>query len=302
MRARNELPLLNQLLTHGYRAVLESNPAFTAAAMEALVWPMRGRNVSFLGMLQRMGLEIGGLASVGTNPLGFLSAVLPESASLFETIGSGEHVAANMLFSHGGIDAGHHAQMLGPLGERRNLELSRSSRPLREDEVSRFPGIDMEPKERRRMETIAAEFDSAQQIIDGNEVDLLVLRIEPLDLLTHAFFRDLLGGEQDDGGSPLLAAYRYIDHRLAQIYARIDRDDILLVMSDHGIRTAMEHETDALFVIAGAGVPSGRAPGKPHLRGVPRILAGLLGIETPWPDSGIAAWVEAPAESRAASL
>ncbi|MBW2391550.1 MAG: alkaline phosphatase family protein [Deltaproteobacteria bacterium] len=302
LRARNELPLLDQLLTQGYRAVLESSPAFTAAAMEALVWPMRGKSVSFLGMLQRMGLEIGGLASVGKNPLGFLSAVLPESASLFETIGSGEHVVANMLFSHGGIEAGHHAQMLGPLGEQRELELSQSFRALREDEISRFPGIEMEPRQRRRIETIAAEFDSAETIIRAAEVDLLVLRIEPLDLLTHAFFRDLLSGEQDDGKSPLLSAYRYIDDRLAQIYEMIDRDDVLLVMSDHGIRTAMEHETDALFVLAGEGIPTGRAPGEPHLRGVPRILAGLLGIETPWPDSGIASWVEAPPESRAASL
>ncbi len=302
LRARNELPLLDRLLTRGYRAVLESSPAFTAAAMEALVWPMRGRSVSFLGMLQRMGLEIGGLASVGKNPLGFLSAVLPESASLFETIGSGQYVAANMLFTHGGIAAGHHAEMLGPMGEQRELALFQSFRALREDEISRFPGIDMEPRQRRRIETIAAEFDSAEMIIREAEVDLLVLRIEPLDLLTHAFFRDLLSGEQDDGKSPLLAAYRYIDDRLAQIYAMIDRDDVLLVMSDHGIRTAMEHETDALFVLAGEGIPTGRAPGKPHLRGVPRILAGLLGIETPWPDSGVASWVEAPPESRAASL
>lgn len=302
LRARNELPLLDRLLTHGYRAVLESKPAFTAAAMEALVWPLRGRAVSFLGMVQRMGLEVAGLASVGKNPLGFLSAVLPESESLFERIGSGERVAANMLFSHGGIAAGHHAQLLGPLGERRELELSQSFRSLRASELSRFPGIDMEPRQRRHMETIAAEFDSAQQIIRQGEVDLLVLRIEPLDLLTHAFFRELLAGGQDDGKSPLLAAYRYIDARLAQLYEMIDRDDVLLVMSDHGIRSPMEHETDALFVLAGAGIPSGRAPGQPHLRGVPRILAGLLGIDTPWPDSGIASWIETPPESRAASL
>ena len=112
----------------------------------------------------------------------------------------------------------------------------------------------------------------------------------------------MLSGGQDDGKSPLLAAYRYIDARLAEVYAAMDRDDVLLVMSDHGIRTPMEHETDALFVLAGAGVPTGRAPGQPHLRGVPRILAGLLGIETEWPDSGVASWVEVPASSQAASL
>lgn len=270
--------------------------------MEALVWPMRGRSVSFLGLVQRLGLELAGLSPVGENPLGFLSAVLPESESLFERIGSSDRVAANMLFSHGGIDAGHHAQTIGPLGERRKLSLAHSVRTLTNEELSRFPGIDMGPRQRRRMETIAAEFDSAAEIIRTGEVDLLVLRIEPLDLLTHAFFRDLLTGGQDDGKSPLLAAYRYIDARLAELYRSMDADDILLVMSDHGIRTPMEHETDALFVLAGGGIPVGRAPGRPHLRGVPRVLAGLLGIKTEWPDSGVASWVEVDTPTRAASL
>jgi len=291
LRARGELPLLDHLMRSGYRAVLSSQPAFTAAAMEALVWPDRGQEVSFVGLMHRMGLEIGGLASVGKNPLGFLAAVLPESESLFERLGAGELVTANMLFSHGGIEAGHHAQILGPFSEARRLELSRSFRPLRDEERSRFPGLDMGPRQRRHMETIAAEFDTAQQIIERGEVDLLMLRIEPLDLLTHAFFGDLLKGGQDDGKSPLLAAYRYIDHRLVTLYGQMDADDVLLVMSDHGIRTPMEHEEDALFVLAGAGIPRGRAPGQPHLRGVPRILAGLLGVETPWPDSGVASWI-----------
>jgi hypothetical protein len=302
LRARGELPLLNHLLDHGYRAVLESNPAFTAAAMEALVWPMRGRTVSFLGLVQRMGLELGGLASVGENPLGFLSSVLPESESLFARIGSGEHVAANMLFSHGGIDAGHHAQTVGPLGAQRKLSLRNSARTLTGEELRLFPGIDVGPRQRRRMETIAAEFDSATDILQRGEVDFLLLRVEPLDLLTHAFFKDLLKGGQDNGKSPLLAAYRYIDTRLAEVYESMDRDDVLLVMSDHGIRTPMQHETDALFVLAGAEIPSGRAPGQPHLRGVPRILAGLLGIETEWPETGIASWVEGFVPSRSAAL
>ncbi len=299
LRARDELPFMDAMLEDGYRAVLESRPAFTAAAMEALVWPERDREVSFLGLLHRMGLEIGGLSSVGRNPFGFLSAVLPSSESLFERLGSGRFVVANMLFSHGGIDAGHHAQTIGPLGEKRELELAGSFRPLRPDELERFPQIDLGPRQRRRMETIASEFDSAVAIVERGEVDLLVLRIEPLDLLTHAFFRDLLRGGQDDGRSPLLEAYRYIDWRLADVMSAIDRDDILIVMSDHGIRTPMEHEEDAIFVMTGPGVPQGRAPGQPHLRGVPRIVAAALGVETRWPDSGVASWLEAPPGSGA---
>ena len=116
----------------------------------------------------------------------------------------------------------------------------------------------------------------------------------------HAFFGALVEGRQDDGESPLLEAYRYIDSRLAELHAAMDRDDLLIVLSDHGIRTAMEHEEDAIFVAIGEGVPRGRASGMPRLDGVPRVLAQLMGVkmgvemgvERNWPDSGLAPWAE----------
>ena len=61
-------------------------------------------------------------------------------------------------------------------------------------------------------------------------------------------------------------------------------------MSDHGIRTTMQHDPSAVFVAVGAGVPHGRAAGRPALVGVARVLAGLLGVETDWPDTGVAPW------------
>jgi hypothetical protein len=50
----------------------------------------------------------------------------------------------------------------------------------------------------------------------------------------------------------------------------------------------MEHSPQALFVAVGGGVPVGRAPGEPDLRGVSRVLADLLGVATEWPDLGVA--------------
>ncbi len=296
LRARGELPLHDHLLARGRRAVLESAPAFTAAAMESLVWPMRGREISFVGLVQRMGLELGGLSSVGKNPLDFLSVILPESESLFQVLGAGDRVAANLLFSHGGIDAGRHAQMLGPEGLERKVELDPASRAITHVEHRDFPRLPSGGRDGRHIETIAAEFDSAIEIARAGEVDLLMLRIESLDLLTHAFFGELLQEGQDDGTSPLLASYRYIDARLAALYRELDRDDYLIVMSDHGIRTPMEHESDAFFVLVGQGVPQGRASGRPHLRGVPRLLAALQGVDTEWPSSGLEALVEPESE------
>jgi hypothetical protein len=294
LRARRELPFLDVLLRTGHRAVLDSFPPLTATAMESLVWPGRGRQITFLGLVHHLGVELAGLASVGRNPVDFLSGVQPEGRSLFETVGAGEKVAANMLFSHGMIDAGRHAELVGPNGARRAARAIRAVRPISEPERERFPVLASSPHPQfpPLVESVAAEMDAAVEMAREGDVDLLVIRIEPLDILTHALFQELKRTGQDDGRSPLLGVYRYLDERLAQLDAVLDRDDVLVVMSDHGIRTAMEHERDAIFVAAGAGLPALRVPGRPDLRGVPRALAALFAIETSWPASELGRSVE----------
>jgi hypothetical protein len=136
---------------------------------------------------------------------------------------------------------------------------------------------------------MAAELDAAVELARAGEVDLLLLRVEPLDILTHGFFTELMRPMQDDGEATLLWAYRYIDRRLREVTQALDADDVLIVMSDHGIRTALEHDESAFFVAVGAGLPAGRVPGRPHLRGVPQLLAELLGVPADWPETGLAA-------------
>jgi predicted AlkP superfamily phosphohydrolase/phosphomutase len=140
------------------------------------------------------------------------------------------------------------------------------------------------------VQTIAAELDGTQQVLRENEIDLVAVRIEPLDILTHAHFAEAVSDGQDDGQGLLFEVYRYLDARIGALHPYLDGDDVLIVMSDHGIRTAMEHDRPAMFVATGAGVPVGRAGGNPSLRGVSRVLADLLGVATDWPDTGVASW------------
>ncbi len=301
LRARDELPFLEFMLRAGSRAVLTVDPPMTAVAMEKLVWPSRGGSLSFVSLVHRFGIEIGGLESVGKNPFGFLEAFLPEGRDLFEELGAGNRVVANMLFSHGAIDAGHHAQVTGPHGKRRVLESIQASRPLRAEELRQMPRLSRRD-ERARAEAVAAEFDVARKLVDDRDIDMLLLRIEPLDLLTHTLFAELLESGQDDGSPALLEAYRYIDTRLVELYEALDEDDVLIVMSDHGIRTAMVHERDAIFVALGLGIPAGgRAEGTPDLAGIPFVLAGLLGAETGWANTGAASWMGGSSERLAGS-
>lgn len=295
LTARGELPVLDALLRVGHRAVLDSDPPLTAAALEALVWPTRRGDASLLGLVHRMGVELAGLASVGDNPFASLAWVLPESEDLFSTIGAGDRTAANLLLAHGGIRAGRHGEVSGPQGSRRRVAIGHSARDLDERERARWPGLAAPQSEQDRLyvRTIAAELDATESILRAGEVDFTAVRIEPLDILTHAHFAGLVLEGQDDGLGFLYDVYRYIDARLASIDAALDEDDVLIVMSDHGIRTAMEHARESFFVAVGGGVPPGRAEGMPALRGVSRAVADLLGVATDWPDTGIAPWAGA---------
>ena len=290
LRARGELPVLDALLAQGYRAVLDSNPPLTAAALEALVWPRRHGDASFVGLVHQLGTEIAGLASVGDNPLDWLAWILPESDDLFAVVGAGEHSAVNLLLAHGGIRAGRHGEVSGPHGARRLLALGSTERDLDAAERARWPELAAldSARDALYLRTIAAELDVATELARGGAIDLVAIRIEPLDILTHAHFAEISADGQDDGAGLLFSVYRYIDARLAALHDALDADDVLIVMSDHGIRTAMEHSRDAIFVAAGRDIAPGRAAGRPELRGVSRAVADLLAVPTDWPATGVA--------------
>jgi hypothetical protein len=291
LRARGELPFQDHLFAEGFRAVLESRPAFTAAALQSLVWPSRPTDSGTLGWIHHLGLELAGLEAIGRNPVDWLRSLLPARPNLFESLGANRLVAANMLLAHGHLDAGRHAEIIGPNGRRRNLASQNAYRTLHGDEVMRHPALLQDAASQRFAETIAAEMDAAEQIARNDEVDFLFLRLEALDLMTHAHFGAVDGTGQDDGRGALLASYRYIDDRLSDLYALLDEDDWFVLLSDHGIRSSMQHEEDAIFVVEGRGVPQGRAPGQPALRGVSRSLAAMLQIETDWPETGATPWL-----------
>jgi hypothetical protein len=299
LRARGELPVLSGLLDTGYRAVMLSDPPLTGAALESLVWPSRRADTSFVGLVHRFGVELAGLASIGDNPFDALSWLLPEAPDLFSTIGAGPFSAANLLFAHGGIRAGRHGELTGPEGRRRRIPVGTSARDLDREERERFPALAAVQRERDaiHLRTIAAEFDSAEALMREGEVDLLALRIEPLDILTHAHFAEAVRDGQDDGRGLLFSIYRYIDARLGAVHELLDEDDVFIVMSDHGIRTAMEHSRFAFFVATGPGVPRGRAAGEPNLRGVSRVVADLFGVATDWPETGVAPWTRSLARA-----
>ena len=136
---------------------------------------------------------------------------------------------------------------------------------------------------------MAADFDNVVRLAAPAGPELVVIRVASLDLITHAKYPAVVQEGQDDGQPLLYHVYRFIDRRLNELYRTLDGNDVLVVMSDDGIRTALEHDPQALFIAAGSGVPAGRLPGQPELRGVPRMIADFFGVGTTWPATGLEA-------------
>lgn len=281
--ARGELPNFERLMARGLRAVVESRPAFTAAAMDALTHPAQPASQSPLAVVHQLGVELAANSFVGDNPFEALGWLLPARRGLFATLGAGERVVVNLLFSEGRIDGGRHGEQVGPGGAVRPFEDWRRRRGLTPEERHDLGHLLEDPNRRAWIEEMAADFDTAERVARDGEVDLLLLRIDPFDPASHSGFGPTATGEQDDGRPFLFDFYRYADQRLGDLAAAMDGDDILVVMSDHGIRTAIEHSPWAVFVAVGEDLPPGRVAGTPALRTVPHLLADWLGVETDWP-------------------
>ena len=287
-RARGELPAFDALIRSGYRAVLDSDPPFTSVAVRSIVKPGGRRTGGVLGVLHALGGEAAGLNFVGANPAEPLAWLLPTGVDLFATLGAGPLRAVNLLHSHGGMEGGRHGESIGPQGARERLPVA-EPRGLREDESALFPvrpGDDDLPL----LLEMASDFDVVTGLARRGEADLVVMRVASFDLLTHSLLPGTAAEGQDDGAAPLFGVYRLAERRLGELLAPLDGNDALVVMSDHGARTALQHDREALFVVAGGGVRPGRAAGRPALGGIPRMIAERLGVATPWPATGIEPW------------
>jgi hypothetical protein len=282
---RGELPVLQALAERGERAVLRSQPAYTGEALESIVHPSTSRRISVPDTIFKMGNELAGLSFIGTNPWKGLEEILPQRPNFFRVIGDGPRSAVNLLFTLGGQAAdpsSRNGDVSGPHGARTERALGTLQRPLTDAELERFPRLRGE----ELLHPIAAEFDLLDEEARRGSIDVVVMRIEALDLLTHRHFIQFFDENISDEESIINSSYRYVDHRLGGVVGALDADDFLVVMSDHGIATGLKHDERAVWILNGPGIAPRRIPGMPNLRGVPRRLAELIDVTTDWPDGG----------------
>ncbi len=287
MVASGRMPALEGLMATGASGSLLSEPAYTAAALQSLIQPGEA-SFGVLQLVYELGGEIEALNFVGRNPVSGLEMVIPQRPGLFETVGAGSLSAVNLLRSTGSLRAGRNATISGPRGGVSRLSSNVGSRELSLAEVASLPQLGRELGNFRvHFEEAAGDFDTVQSVLAANQIDFISARVAALDLITHSAFGELTEMGQFDATPLLLVYYQYLDFRIAQLGDELDEDDTLIVMSDHGARSSLEHDPVAVLVMTGPRVRSGLLEGRPALAGVSRLVAEVLSVETEWPDTDL---------------
>lgn len=294
LQAAGEVPVFSALLERSTAGVLLSDPPYTAAALQRLVAP-GDRTMGLFELVHQLGEEVEALNFVGRNPVQFLEPVLERENDLFTTLGDAGKPSLNLLRAVGSIDAGRNAEMVGP-GGRTQITGLLGKRELSDLERAAIPGIARDEEQHDHLlGEAAADYDTLVRLLDQGEADFIAARIASLDLMTHGAFGELSDAGQHHGDLALLRFYRYLDLRLAEVLERLDGDDVLLLISDHGALSSFEHDPRSLLVLYGAPYPAGSAlAARPDLSGVPRQVAELLGVEVAWPDGGFSDALERP--------
>jgi hypothetical protein len=287
--ALQALPTFEHLAQQGRIAVVDSNPPFTGVAIQSIVRPSAGGAVGVMRQLVELGEQVAAFRADHANPIAALSLLAPDTADLFAVLGRGERRAVNLMLSHGNIDAGETFVVHGPRGVSSPVAHKRR-RILRNDEIERYPML-MADADAPWMLELPAVFESTLASIEDQSLDFVLAHIDATDRAAHAYLDSLERSGVELVGHFLLELYRYVDERVAEVVRSIDKDDVLIVFSDHGMKGGLAHDRASLFIAYGGDVQPGRITGSPALRGLPRVFADLLGEPTDWEDTGLGAGI-----------
>ncbi len=274
------LPTFGQLMRQGLHAVMLSDPPSTSEAMLRLMEPSPIPKDTPL-RLRRLGTQLQAAVGLPENPFESLRALSQTvRPTLVDVLGQ-ERRIVNLLNGHGVIRAGQQG-IFGPKGvelfegqDRRELVAA--------DGLD--PGFAAQSKVYRDQFQIAArQFDLLESLVERKEAELYLYRYDPTDLLAHNHLRSWSNNGPIDVRSLFFDSYTYLDRRLKGVIERMDGDDVLLVISDHGTQNASNHDVRSLFLASGPGLESTTIDSF-AISALPAYLADLFGVAAPWGDS-----------------
>ncbi len=219
----------------------------------------------------------------------------PGQRTLRELLAAGHKSYLGLLWGDAVVESsGDDQSLYDRAGERVALDLAALTQPpdvgaLLADLRARAPGASEEVlkssavglgRMRRRLAL-------ARTLLSQHAPDFSLIRIDETDLLAHHYWDALDTAEPglppappDPQGAILERTYQLVDEELIALLQAMSPEDDLLVFSDHGMRSQVEHDTTCLFIADG---PSYRDGARIRLssRQLLSVFVATLGLTPP---------------------
>ena len=109
----------------------------------------------------------------------------------------------------------------------------------------------------------------------------MLLRLPAYDVLSHSLFENK--DSHSEGNLLLEVFYIYFDQLIGKIRKDLDADDTLIIISDHGIQTSLQHDQISLFLAEGPNIPKNSQFARFDIQYFPKLLTSLV-LDQKWPE------------------
>ena len=278
------LPVFGQLRGEGPHAVMISDPPSTSASMLRLMEPSPLPKDTPM-RLRRLGAQFQAAVGLSQNPLESLRAVSQTvRPTLIDVLGK-DYRIVNLLNGHGEIRAGQKG-IVGRGGVQ--LFENQDRRELVPSDGLDAGFVAESSVYRDQFKMAAQQFDLLESLIATKTANLYLYRYDPTDILAHNHLPSWSNNGPIKAHSLFFDGYTYLDRRLRGIIERIDEDDVLLIISDHGTQNTANHDVRSLFLASGPGLKPTTIEGF-SISVLPAYLAILFGVDAPWGDPTVLA-------------
>lgn len=286
LRERGGLPNIQRFLeTAAFGKMISTHPPFTATAYLKMVRVDDGKgdegeDKSFFDMLALQLKGIPFLDWAFDNELGSLG---DDPYSIFNILRKNGYSAVNLVFSDKYMSAPDDAGLLAGMKYQQTITAALSPEQTLEE-----LGIDAtkEPQRARRITRSrafrAAYNNSAGKALIGQKVwesgddDLVLLRFPAVDILSHQYAAEAFEKPTE---SLLFEIYRQLDIHMGRLMEKMDGDDTLILVSDHGVEGALSHHPDCVLAVSGPGVKVGARLPQVSIGQLPHIILSRFSSE-----------------------
>ena len=291
LEAAGRLIALPALEASGVSAPMFNDDPHTQAALEQFTstgGPAPSLYAELVSGLGQLRFAVGGVGALGQlDPVRLAALDAPGQRTLRQLLADGHRSYLPLIWGDAAVTSADDQHLYDRAGARVPLDLSPLEQPLEvgaylADLRAHAPGAGQElyKSSAIALARMHRRLALTRTLLAHHQPDFTLIRVDETDTLAHQLWDGL--DEPSPEGAILERMYQLVDDEVAALVESLAPEDNLLVVSDHGMSSQVDHDTTCLFIADG---PSFRSGTRTRLssRQLLSVFLATLGLAPPVP-------------------